>query len=88
MTSAVFSPPNPLGLRPQIVKIDPGSGADQAFGISLGDVLLSVDGSSLSGKSAEEAYEMLNGAKGSIVTLSVKESRRGSQPKSVQIARL
>lgn len=70
----------------QVVKIE--GGAAKAGGFNLGDVLVAIGGTPLEGKTAEEAEAMLSGPAGTSVTVMVKESRRGSQPKSVHIQRL
>jgi len=62
----------PLGL----FEVDPGSPAEKA-GLKKGDVVKSVDGVNLTGKSFAEAAALVTGTPGSTVTLTVERNDHG-----------
>ena len=71
----------PIGDKVEVVSPFPGSPADKA-GIKPGDVIVKVDGKDTSNLSSVQIADMLKGAKGTVVTISL--SREGT-PKPITV---
>jgi carboxyl-terminal processing protease len=75
----------PIEDRVEVVSPFPGSPADRA-GIKPGDVIVKVDGKDASSMSSPQVADMLKGAKGTVVTITL--SREGTpQPITVNVMR-
>lgn len=70
----------------QVVAIEEDGAASQTD-LQRGEVLLRIDGVPTTGRSCEEAVRMLAGQPGSSVTLTVKPSALGAQPRELRIRR-
>jgi carboxyl-terminal processing protease len=73
----------PAGLR--VTKVFSRSPADRA-GIAVGDLIVSVEGSSIAGESSEESTEQIKGPEGTEVTIGVRRPPRG-KPRQLRITR-
>lgn len=70
----------------EVGSVQAGSPAASA-GVASGDVLIAVDGRSLTGGSVEEAAERLRGAGGSAVSLALRSSRGNQSVRDVRLTR-
>lgn len=71
----------PEGVK--VVSVVPGSPAEEV-GLKKGDLIISADGQSLAGLSAEQAVSLLRGVEGSTVQISVQQ---GSETKALTVTR-
>jgi carboxyl-terminal processing protease len=71
------------GLR--VDRVFPGSPAQEA-GIEVGELVVSVEGASIAGKSSRVSTERIKGPEGSEVTIGVRDPRRG-KTRELQIER-
>lgn len=67
-----------IGLRPRrpgvtVAEVFPGSPAEAA-GLQVGDLIVSVDGQSVDGKTLEQVAQLIRGAEGTPVTLSIRRA--------------
>lgn len=68
----------PKGLR--VAQVFPRSPAEEA-GIEVGDMIVSVEGKSIAGKSSDESTKLIKGPEGTEVTLGVRDDQSGKTRK-------
>ena len=69
-----------------IVRIIQGSPAEEG-GLQVGDRILTIDGTSTSGRDLSSAADLLQGKEGTAVTLSIRSAGLGQRPRDVSITR-